>query len=181
MVKKISIESEDEQEDLEKAVKEMELDDPQDRSVRKFFDDIREGRLSESWKDLEKVVSEIFNSQIMATIYLYLVRFPEKTVDEITERLEYTREQVTEHLSKLLLRGYIKEKLGEASELEDRLATYAAAPPEEVARKVVRSVEKRIAALTSIDPILLKKAKRFSRLPIRIVVGAGDDGSREDE
>lgn len=181
MVKKIAIESEDNQKGREKVVEEMGLEDPQDRSVKQFFDDILDGKLAETWKDLENTVSEMFNSRIMAKIYLYLVRSPGKTVEEVTGRMEYSREQVVEHLSKLLRRGYIKETLEGASELEERLGTYVASPPGEVARKVARTVEKKIIALANIDPILLKKAKKISLLPIKIIVGEGDDEKNEED
>ena len=180
MVKKIAIESEDKQKELEKAVEEMGLEEPQDHSVKQFFDDILDGKLAETWKDLENIVSEMFNSRIMAKIYLYLVRSPGKSVEELTERMEYSSQQVMEHLAKLSKMGYIHEKLEEVSDARERISTYVATPPEDVARKVARTVEKRIIALTSIDPILLKKAKQISLLPIKIIVGDKDDEERNE-
>ena len=70
MAKKISIDSDASQEELEKVVEGMELEEPQDHSVRQFFDDVMDGKLSDTWKDMENIVTDIFNSRSLARVYI---------------------------------------------------------------------------------------------------------------
>jgi len=187
MVKNISIKDETQDKSLDETVKKMKLQEPQDHAVRKFFDDVKDGKLTETWSDMENIVSEMFNSRIMANIYLHLFRFPGKTLDEVTERVDYSLEQVERHLGKLMKLGYIVEKMVEEAGGKGKSSIYFSAPPEDVVRKLARSVEKKMTTLANIDTFLLKKArkaKKLTLLPIRVIVGDGKEnksGGAEEE
>jgi len=170
MRRRITIQSEDEEEErdeLKKALKELE----KDVSVKRFFQDVLEGNLSKTWKDLEAIVSEIFNSKSMAKIYLLLLREPGRSLKEVSERLNYTKEKASRTLKRLLKLDYISVKVGNHGAGEEAVSIYFARPPEEVVKKIASSIEKKMMALASADSILLKKAKKYSLIPIKIVVG----------
>ncbi len=178
MVRKISIATDPEKKELGEAVEKMNLEEPFDHSVKEFFDDFMDGKLGQTWKDLENIVSEIFNSRLMAKIYLLLIKSPGKSFEEITSFLEDSRQQVASHLKKLLSLGYIRERREERAG-KGSFPVYFAASPQDVVRRVAQSLEKKMMALANIDTMLLKTAKKLTLFPIKIIIGEEEaEGSK---
>jgi hypothetical protein len=159
MAKKISIHSSPVE--VEKDVSET----VQERGTRQILGDILDGKLPDSWKDLELIISEIFNSSVMAKIYLYLVRYPGRSMDELNEKLEYSKQQIARYANKLSLLGYISGDKKKGDE-----TVFFAQPPEMVIKKFARSVEQKMQVLSNIDTILLKKAKELTLRPLRALM-----------
>lgn len=165
MAKKISIQSAPEE------ITKNTVASAQDKGSLQILGDMVDNKLADSWKDLEMVISEIFNSRVMAKIYLYVVRYPGKSLDELSEKLEYRREQISKYANKLSILGYIS-----GDKKKDNKTVFFAQPPEMVIKKFARTVEQKMEVLANIDTILLKKTKDLALYPWKAIVGDDSKG-----